>query len=607
MLAPGGASSADEERARALTDSAAAVLDGGRVDEARTLAERVVAEHPATAASGRALALVARAASEQADWTRAQEAAARLERILPPDDARRGEMIVIQARALHGLDRTEEALTRLLTHPTGETSGPTLDLSRTLASELSREELARVLGATPPGQPLAAPAMAAYARSLLLAGDPTGAERYARAALEAGAEGADAEAAEAVLEGRVAGGATATARVGALLPMTGSPALRNFAEGISEGVEAAMAASGMEAFVEMETLDAGGEAESSAALVRAAEADGALALIGPLQDATLAAAAAARQSGIPLVSPTAFQLPAGAPGVYTLGGTDPGAARALAAWAASAGVRQTVVLHAAVGTSAEEARIFTESFETLGGSVLRALTFQPGSSSFRDQIEVVRGLRPDALVVPVPPEELIALAPQITFYGLDTLGVRILGTAGWTDPVVLDEVDTRHLDGVVAASPGAPGSENEGYQRFVEAYEEHFRRTLRDPRLPALGYDAASLVLLALRAGARTPESVARAIEDIEGFQGATGVLSVEDGRIVREHGMVCLWQSVPRPLAEGEAPEQVFRPWPPDPETGIVREGPGRPGGFRCPDVLAPLELGGGSGGGPGAPGGSP
>jgi ABC-type branched-subunit amino acid transport system substrate-binding protein len=338
--------------------------------------------------------------------------------------------------------------------------------------------------------------------------------------------------------------------------------------------------------VQIDVLDSGGDAASAAALVRSAEGQGVIALVGPLQDDAVAAAARARSGPLPLVSPTAYQVPADVRGVYSLGATDPGAARGLAAWASEAGIRQVVVLHRAGGESEEEARAFTDAFQALGGSVLRTLVYAAGATNFQDQIRIVQGLRPQALVLPVPAEDVVALAPQVTFYGLDTLGVQILGTSGWTDEGILRDVSSRHLDAVVAATPQRPGQDAEGYRRFVQAYERHFRRTLVDPAVPALGWDAASLVLHALRAGARTPEAVARALEDVERFPGATGVLSVEDGRVVREHQVVCLWGGELRPLAPGSRPEPVYRPHVADPDTGIVPEGPGRRLGSRCPDV---------------------
>jgi branched-chain amino acid transport system substrate-binding protein len=428
--------------------------------------------------------------------------------------------------------------------------------------------------------------MVAYARTLLLAGDDEGARRFARAALDAGATATDADDARALLEGRAPGAAGAPARLGALLPLSGSPALRTFATGIREGIEAAVAAAGTAAAVQIDVLDSGGDAGSSAALVRSAEGQGVIALVGPLQDDAVAAAARARSGPLPMLSPTAYRLPAEARGVYSLGATDRGAARALAAWTSEAGIRQVVVLHRAGGESEEEAGAFVDAYQSLGGSVLRTLAYAPGATNFQEEIRLVHGLRPQALVLPVPPEDVVALAPQVTFYGLDTLGVQVLGTSGWTDEGILRDVSRRHLDAVVAATPQRPGRDAEGYRRFVEAYERHFQRTLVDPAVPALGWDAASLVLHAMRAGARTPEAVARALEDVHDFPGATGLLSIEDGRVVRRHQVVCLWGGELRPLAAGSRPEPVYRPHVADAETGIVPEGPGRRLGSRCPDV---------------------
>ncbi|MEX0979598.1 MAG: hypothetical protein WDZ89_00795, partial [Gemmatimonadota bacterium] len=61
-------------------------------------------------------------------------------------------------------------------------------------------------------------------------------------------------------------------------------------------------------------------------------------------------------------------------------------------------------------------------------------------------------------------------------------------------------------------------------------------------RVPALGYDAAGLLLEAFRrSGARTPGELREALENVRDFPGATGTLSIIDGSIVREHTLVRL------------------------------------------------------------------
>lgn len=586
-----------QARAGELVAAADEAFQAGRAREARTLAQEVVDDYPQSAVSGDALALVAGASAELGDWDAAADAATRLRLLLPPGDARVARMTLVEGRALRGQGRSREALERLLSlSPDAAPSvlDEALGVVRELSDTLPRDTLGEVLQATPLGQPLAAPVMTAYARGLLLAGDAATARSFAQAALDGGAAGEDAEAARAVLEGRVVGAESAPARLGALLPLTGSPAMRDFAGKIRDGIEAAVTAADAEGTVELTVLDNGGDPGTSGALVASAQGQGVVALVGPLQDDAVAAAASARRDGLPVISPTAYETPPGAGSVYSLAALDPGAAQALASWAAGAGIRQVVLLHASRGNSPQEARVFADRFQTLGGSVLRDLSYEPGATFFRQQIEIVQGLKPEALVLPVPPEDVPALASQMSFFGLDTLGVQILGTAGWTDDDVRRNVSRRHLDGVVAATPQLPGQESPGYRRFVDAYESHFQRSLVDPTVTALGYDAASLLLLALRSGARTPAALGRALEDIQGFQGATGSLSIVDGKVVREQQVVCLWGGELLPMAPGARPQPVYRPYPPDPETDSVPEGPGRRAGFSCPGIQAD-SVGGG------------
>jgi ABC-type branched-subunit amino acid transport system substrate-binding protein len=275
--------------------------------------------------------------------------------------------------------------------------------------------------------------------------------------------------------------------------------------------------------------------------------------------------------------------------VYSLAGDDPGASRALARYAVESDLLTAVVMYPESRDATFEARAFVEAFESLGGSVLREFVYPAGATFFGEQLQEVDSLRPSALVLPLPGRDVELMAPQVTFYGLDSLEVRVLGTAGWTEEDVLSRVSTRHTNGVVAASPHPPEGESQGYRRFVDAYEAYHQRTLTST-VPALGYDAAALLLTGIRMGAATPEQLLANLEQISGFEGATGVFSIEGGRVVREHFVVCIEDRRVRAMPVGAQAEPVLMPPLPDPETDSIPEGaPDRIVGFRCPAFSPP------------------
>ena len=147
-------------------------------------------------------------------------------------------------------------------------------------------------------------------------------------------------------------------------------------------------------------------------------------------------------------------------------------------------------------------------------------------------------LAPDGLFLPLSPRDIELLAPQFTYYGLDTLGIQLLGTSGWaTDEVVL-QVDSRHTDGVIASTTRISQDDTEASLRFRRAYENLFQKSLRS-EVPALGYDAAALFLEASRNGPRTPEELLAALEEISDFPGATGRLTIDGGLVTREPHLV--------------------------------------------------------------------
>jgi len=577
VLEEGPIAAARQAEASELVVRGESALAGGQAEEALRFSTRVVEEFPAASVSGRALALQARAYLALGDGPRADAAAERYLRLLDAEDPRGAPLRLLQADAV--ASEPAEAILRLVRIGPGApaaSSAQATERARALVLTLSREELDAAIGSAAPGGAVL-PVVEARLAALALGGpDPARAGTLARAALDHGATGPDRVLAEAVLQGRFPPGYVTVRRVklAAVLPLEGAPALSAFSRLILEGIEVAVAMEdGIDLEVELDIFDDRGNPTLTAQLVGRAEAEGAAAVLGFLQELTLDVADDARTTGVALVSPTARVSSASGAGVYSLDGADEAGLRALARVAAAAGYRRAAFIESTSPISVEEATVLQRELGALGIPTVTRRSYAEGSTFFQSQIAAVRDAlrgdeirsghfsRPDsigrpsippvALFVPVSAEDVELLAPQIIHFGLDTLGIDVFGTAGWTDAETLRRVDARHTNGVIATAPVDAGPATPGYARFRAAYEERFRRSLVSP-VPAVGYDAALLLIEAFRRGATTPDEVRRALEQLQDVEGATGVFSVVDGRIVRRTRPVLIQNRSLNPIPTG-------------------------------------------------------
>jgi ABC-type branched-subunit amino acid transport system substrate-binding protein len=175
--------------------------------------------------------------------------------------------------------------------------------------------------------------------------------------------------------------------------------------------------------------------------------------------------------------------------------------------------------------------------------------------------------QPFALFVAGPQQDVPKIAPQVAFYDLDSAGVQVFGDEAWADASTRRVVPRRDLEGVIAASLFPPGRGAEvADSTFVAAYEARYRRSLNNA-LPALGYDAANLVLQALPNRWLEPEAVAQRFGFLAGIRGATGVFSVRGGQVVRTPHLVVIRRGAlePAPYPWEYVMPEPLPPTPPD------------------------------------------
>lgn len=564
IVEPGPISEGDEAAAAVLMADARRSYASRRMFEVVRTVDEVVERYPASAVSGDALLLGARARLENGDFQAADSVAEIYLGLLPPDDPRIGSVRIVQAMALQ-YDRPR-GLERLLQVPV--TASPdeivmAAEMARVHADSLDNEDLQPVLDAAPADSPLRPLLEARLAVGLLEMNQPEAAQAYAQRAIAGDVTGLEREWAEGVLVGTLPEGRdrTTSFRLGVVLPVGGPPALAEFSEMVVEGIQVAVAnVLGEQYEVQVELVDDEGDPELTAQAIARLEADSVHGIIGMLQDDALLVASEARTSDVPLVSPTARSAARAGTSVYSLEGAAPEAATSLIGYAATRAYQRIAIVHPETPEAVAEADAFEAAARAFGMPVVGRYAYEAGATFFEPQILAARDalrsqeiarmglleddtlqvelLEPAAIFLPIPPEDVEFIAPQLIHFGLDTLAIEILGTTGWTDPAVLREIDTRHTNGVVATAAVGSRLDSEGRAAFRAAYEDFFRRSLVGSA-PAIGYDATLLLLEALRPGRVAHAQLARSFESIEEVEGATGVFSVVDGRVVRRTEVV--------------------------------------------------------------------
>lgn len=578
VVEPGAISAADERAARELLASAQASFDANRHFEALRTAEELLEAYPASEASGEALRLTALAHERVGQGDEAVTAADQYVALLPPGDGRAGEMRLLQARVR--ADEPRESLRILLEIPElGDVSARQegARLARAAIDSLDIEVLAEAVDEAPSDGALRPLVEARLAVSYLEFGFEEEARVAARRSLDGGVAGLEAEWAAGVLEGELPPGRrrVTTFSIGAVLPETGPPALADYARGIREGIELAVATVLGDVFtVSLVVADDQADPFLGAELIQQLEAtDSVVGIVGFLLDDVLLSSAAARRSPIPIVSPTARTARVAGDAVYSLDEANPAAARSVAEYAASRAFQRIAMLYPNNPAARAEADAFEARAVELGMPVVGRFEYEPGATFFEPQIRGARDalraqelaalalaeddtlhmevLEPAALFMPLPPEDVEFLAPQVIHFGLDTLAIEILGTSGWGDPQTLAEVESRLTDGVVATAPAGTDASSPGAMRFRRLYEDAYQKSLVSTA-PAVGYDAALILLEALRRGQIEPERLRYELERLEDIEGATGIFSIVDGRVVRRTDLIRIDDSRAVPI---EAP----------------------------------------------------
>jgi len=192
--------------------------------------------------------------------------------------------------------------------------------------------------------------------------------------------------------------------------------------------------------------------------------------------------------------------------------------------AKTAAVIQDVTQDYSVGL----AKYFIDAFRRLTGnpnSIVEISSYNTGDQDFTAQLTNVKNKNPDVIFAPGNYGESALLIRQARDLGID---VPFLGGDTWEAPEFLS-IGGEAVEGAVfsthftAEAPVTPESD-----RFLEIYRQKYGKEAN--AFAALGYDAYMLILDVIeKAGSAEPQAIRDGLAKVEGFVGATGIISLDE------------------------------------------------------------------------------
>ena len=309
-------------------------------------------------------------------------------------------------------------------------------------------------------------------------------------------------------------------KIALLLPFAGNGEAAQIARGMKEAAEMALFEAN-DPNIQLIAKDDGGTPEGAKHAAEAAIAEGADVVLGPLfAKAVTGAGPVAIKAGVPVI---AFSNDPGVAGngVHLLSFIASEEVERVISFAASKGKRRFAALIPAgsYGEAVEPA--FRKAVKSAGGEIVHLETYAPGATSMLASAKRVflaineaetAGKPVDALFVPAGPETIAQLGPLLSYSGIDTKKIKLIGTSAWDLALVSRE--DQLIGGWYA------GSDPTGWSQFSDKFRKTFGRA--PPRLASLSYDAIHIVL-GLSAQPRPGRFSEANLTRVSGFNGVDG------------------------------------------------------------------------------------
>lgn len=269
----------------------------------------------------------------------------------------------------------------------------------------------------------------------------------------------------------------------------------------------------------------------SAALV----SDGIVAQIGPLVSSNVQASTPELMaSQVPLIAPaaTAVNVTVDKSGktmdyIFRVCFIDPFQGTLMAQFATEEIGAKTAVIYKDASSDYAKglAEYFKKTFEKKGGKILAEEGYVKDDRDFRSTLTKIASEKPDFIYIPGYYQEVAPLIKQAREYGID---VPLGGGDGWDSSDMIKVAGAEALNNTYFTNHYSSQDPDPKIVAFVNAYKTKYDK---DPdAFAALGYDSVQILAQAIKdAGEADPVKVKDALEKIEGFEGITGTMSIDE------------------------------------------------------------------------------
>jgi len=285
--------------------------------------------------------------------------------------------------------------------------------------------------------------------------------------------------------------------------------------------------------------DRGDSAEAANAVSRLIDVDHASALLGEVASSlSLAGGRVAQRRQIPMISPSSTnpKVTEVGPYIFRVCFLDPFQGSVMATFARqnlkldSVAILKDVKNDYSIGL----AEAFKVAYSKLGGVIAAEQSYSAGDTDFSAQVTAIKSTKAQALYVPGYYAEVGAIAR--TAARLD-LKVPLLGGDGWDAPDLF-KIGGNALEGSYFSNHFALDVATPKAQKFVADFTKKYGQA--PTGLGALGYDAAAVLIDAIRrAGKTEPAALRDAIAATKGFEGVSGTITIDAQRNAEKSAVV--------------------------------------------------------------------